>query len=30
MISYQAPDFTVPLFAKYLRENHPLAGFDDE
>jgi hypothetical protein len=22
-------DFTVPLFAEYLRENHPLAGFDD-
>lgn len=23
-------DFTVPLFAEYLRENHPIAGFDDE
>ena len=23
-------DFTVPLFAEYLRENHPLATFDDE
>jgi len=23
-------DFTVPLFAEYLRENHPLASFDDE
>lgn len=22
-------DFTVPLFAEYLRENHPLASFDD-
>ena len=22
-------DFTVPLFAEHLRENHPLAGFDD-
>jgi len=23
-------DFTVPLFAEYLRENHPLASFNDE
>jgi hypothetical protein len=23
-------DFTVPLFAEFLRENHPLASFDDE
>ncbi len=23
-------DFTVPLFAEYLRDNHPLAAFDDE
>jgi hypothetical protein len=23
-------DFTVPLFADYLRENHPIATFDDE
>jgi hypothetical protein len=23
-------DFTVPLFAEYLRENHPLASFDEE
>ncbi len=23
-------DFTVPLFAEYLRENHPIASFDDE
>lgn len=23
-------DFTVPLFAEYLRENHPLAGFEEE
>src|ERR1019366_2271245 len=22
-------DFTVPLFAEYLRENHPIASFDD-
>jgi hypothetical protein len=22
-------DFTVPLFAQYLRETHPLSGFDD-
>jgi hypothetical protein len=22
-------DFTVPLFAEYLRENHPIANFDD-
>jgi hypothetical protein len=22
-------DFTVPLFAEYLRDNHPLAGFED-
>jgi hypothetical protein len=22
-------DFTVPLFGEYIRENHPLAGFDD-
>jgi hypothetical protein len=22
-------DFTVPLFAEYLRENHPIATFDD-
>jgi AAA ATPase domain len=23
-------DFTVPLFAEYLRDNHPLASFDEE
>jgi hypothetical protein len=23
-------DFTVPLFAEYLRENHPLPSFDDD
>jgi hypothetical protein len=23
-------DFTVPLFAEYLRENHPIASFDDQ
>jgi hypothetical protein len=23
-------DFTVPLFAEFLRENHPLASFEDE
>jgi hypothetical protein len=23
-------DFTVPLFAEYLRDNHPIASFDDE
>jgi len=23
-------DFTVPLFAEYLRENHPIASFDEE
>jgi hypothetical protein len=23
-------DFTVPLFAEYLRENHPLASFDEQ
>lgn len=22
-------DFTVPLFAEFLRENHPLASFDE-
>jgi hypothetical protein len=23
-------DFTVPLFAEYLRDNHPITNFDDE
>jgi hypothetical protein len=23
-------DFTVPLFAEYLRENHPIGSFDEE
>jgi hypothetical protein len=22
-------DFTVPLFAEYLRDNHPIAAFDE-
>jgi hypothetical protein len=22
-------DFTVPLFAEFLRDNHPLASFDE-